>query len=82
MVTEIAVLDVRPGDVRQMEFAGSYRRGKETVGDLDLLADSDDAESIMDCLEELEDTDTIIARGDTKMSVRLAGGSSLMRWIC
>jgi len=69
----LALLRDCPG-VARLEVAGSYRRGKETVGDLDFLADSDDASAIMDRLAEFEETDTIIARGDTKMSVRLVGG--------
>jgi len=69
----LALLRDCPG-VARLEVAGSYRRGKETVGDLDFLADSDDASAIMDRLAEFEETDTIIARGDTKMSVRLVSG--------
>src|SRR5688572_23061191 len=36
--------------IRQLEVAGSYRRGRETIGDLDLLVDADDANAAMDQL--------------------------------
>ncbi len=55
----------------RFEFAGSYRRGKETVGDLDLLVDSADAEQVMKHFAEFPEITSVIARGDTKMSVRL-----------
>ncbi len=57
--------------VGQLEFAGSYRRGKETVGDLDMLATSTDAPGVMDHFASFEDITSTIVRGDTKMSVRL-----------
>ncbi len=57
--------------IRQSEFAGSYRRGKETVGDLDLLVDSDDSQTVMDHFGKYEEITSIIVRGETKMSVRL-----------
>jgi DNA polymerase (family 10) len=60
--------------VRQMEMAGSYRRGRETVGDLDLLIDADDATAAMDRLASFPSVEELIGRGDTKMSVRLASG--------
>ncbi|TWT36433.1 DNA polymerase/3'-5' exonuclease PolX [Posidoniimonas corsicana] len=68
-----ALLDhLRPlGQVKQLEAAGSYRRGKETVGDIDLLADSTDVGAVMDRLGEFPGVAEVIARGDTKMSVRL-----------
>lgn len=60
--------------IRQIEFAGSYRRGRETVGDLDLLVDASRSGPVMDRLEEFAGVTDILARGETKMSVRLEGG--------
>lgn len=58
--------------VNQLEFAGSYRRGKETVGDLDLLVTSQDPEAVMDHFSKLSQIQEIIQRGETKMSIRVA----------
>ncbi|MCC6123523.1 MAG: DNA polymerase/3'-5' exonuclease PolX [Pirellulales bacterium] len=60
--------------VKIVEAAGSYRRGKETVGDLDFLAVAEDAAAAMDALAGYEGISQVIARGDTKMSVRLSHG--------
>jgi len=60
--------------IRQMEFAGSYRRGKETVGDLDLLVVTEDPDRVMDHFGRFPGVQKVLARGDTKMSVRLQIG--------
>lgn len=60
--------------LEKIEPAGSYRRGRETIGDLDLLAISDDSAEIMDRLAKFDGVAGVQARGDTKMSVRLANG--------
>jgi DNA polymerase (family 10) len=60
--------------IKQMEFGGSYRRGKETVGDLDLLAVAKGADKAMDCLNVYPGLTQVLLRGPTKMSVRLAEG--------
>ncbi|MGD9637121.1 MAG: DNA polymerase/3'-5' exonuclease PolX [Pirellulales bacterium] len=60
--------------LKQIEAAGSYRRGRETIGDLDLLADAKDTDAAMDHLAKFEDDVELIGRGDTKMSIRLKRG--------
>jgi len=62
------------GAVEQMEIAGSYRRGKDSVGDLDVLVVAKDGKKVMDCLGDYGDVADVLLRGDTKMSVRLTGG--------
>lgn len=57
--------------IKKLEFAGSYRRGKETVGDVDILVVSDDHSAVMDQLESFPGRLSTIARGDTKMSIRV-----------
>ncbi|HUY31946.1 MAG TPA: DNA polymerase/3'-5' exonuclease PolX [Pirellulales bacterium] len=60
--------------LEQIAPAGSYRRGRETVGDLDFLVVSSDPGQVMDRLGALAGVVDVLARGDTKMSVRLAAG--------
>ncbi|MCA9178659.1 MAG: DNA polymerase/3'-5' exonuclease PolX [Planctomycetales bacterium] len=60
--------------IQRMELAGSYRRGKETVGDLDILVVADDHQPVMDRFGAYEDLATVIGRGETKMSIRLKNG--------
>jgi DNA polymerase (family 10) len=62
-----------PG-VRQIEAAGSYRRGRDTVGDIDLLADAADSAAAMDHFGQYLPVAEVVARGDTKMTVRLNNG--------
>ena len=62
-----------PG-IKQLEAAGSYRRGKETVGDLDFLVTAKDGTAVMDRLGGFGGVTQVIARGETKMSVRLRSG--------
>ncbi len=67
---DIASLDC----VDKAEIAGSFRRRKETVGDLDLLVTSTDSERVMDRLAENEFVEKVLQRGETKQRVRLRMG--------
>ena len=57
--------------IEKLEFAGSYRRGTETVGDIDILVVSSDPAQVMDLLATLPGMVSLTARGDTKMSIRV-----------
>lgn len=57
--------------IEKLEFAGSYRRGKETIGDVDILVVSQDVDSVMDLLEAFPARLSTLVRGETKMSIRV-----------
>ncbi len=61
-------------EVDRIAAAGSYRRRRETVGDLDILVTGRDSRAIMDRFVAGEDVGEVIARGDTKTSVLLRNG--------
>lgn len=55
--------------VRRAAYAGSLRRMRETIGDVDLLVASGQAEPIMDTFVGLPIVSRVIAHGDTKSSI-------------
>lgn len=61
-------------DVEDVEVAGSFRRGLETVGDLDFLVASNNPSSVMKWFTTQELVESVQSRGKTKSSVRLEGG--------
>lgn len=63
--------------VQKATVAGSCRRRKETVGDLDVLVTSSDSNAPMDRLAENPLVVKVLARGDTKQRVRLKSGLEL-----
>ena len=63
--------------VEQIEMAGSYRRGCETIGDLDLLIDAENGDAVMDHFGSFLGTVDVLVRGETKMSIRLDSGMQI-----
>ncbi|MFC6836524.1 DNA polymerase/3'-5' exonuclease PolX [Halomarina ordinaria] len=59
--------------VERCEVAGSLRRWKPTIGDVDLLVASEDAEAVVDAFTDWEEADVVIEAGTGKASVRSAG---------
>ena len=55
-------------------YAGSLRRMQETIGDIDLLVASEDHDTVMGAFTSLPYVERVIARGDTKSSVRTTKG--------
>jgi DNA polymerase (family 10) len=51
--------------------AGSVRRRKETIGDIDILVTSDYSQKVMDYFCKMPEVEKVYAKGETKSSVRL-----------
>ena len=62
-----------PG-VERVSIAGSLRRRRETIGDLDLLAISSEPTRVMRFFTEMPEVEAVHARGPTKSMVRLSNG--------
>jgi DNA polymerase (family 10) len=55
-------------------IGGSIRRGRPTIGDVDILIASDHAAPIMDALVSMENVARVLGHGPTKSSVELLSG--------
>ncbi|WP_376789803.1 DNA polymerase/3'-5' exonuclease PolX [Thermoflexus sp.] len=62
-----------PG-VQQLAAAGSFRRMKDTIGDLDFLVAADNPDAVMERFTTLPIVETVLLKGSTKSSVRLRTG--------
>ena len=60
--------------LQQATVAGSLRRMKATIGDIDLLVASDEPGAVMDCFVNLPMVEEVALRGSTKTSVILQNG--------
>lgn len=71
-----AYLRTMPG-VRLAEVAGSIRRRKETVKDIDLVVAAQEGEWQETAVTSMPGVEQVQSRGPTKLSVRLAGGMNM-----
>jgi len=60
--------------VKAVEVAGSFRRRRETVGDLDVLVSATRSAPVMDELVAYEDVVEVVSKGPTRATVRLRAG--------
>jgi len=60
--------------VKQVEVAGSFRRRRETVGDLDVLVGAKRGAKVMDQVVRYEDVAEVQAQGGTRATLRLRNG--------
>ena len=60
--------------VKKAIAAGSFRRMKETIGDIDYLVVSNNTESVMDHFVSMPEVEEVLSRGQSKAFVRLNNG--------
>lgn len=60
--------------VIRVELAGSLRRKRETVKDIDIVVSTDSPKKVMDDFVILSNVDSVVAKGETKSSVVLKSG--------
>ncbi len=77
LISEAVLAHLReaPG-IGRIDAAGSLRRMRETVGDIDILAEGKNGASIIDHFVRLPGLKRVLARGETKASILLALESS------
>ena len=66
--------------VKAAEAAGSLRRMRETVGDLDLLVSTDHPEEVMQTFVDLPIVGRVRSQGEVKTSVELIDGMRVQVW--
>ena len=62
------------GGISQIEVAGSYRRRRETIGDLDILVTSGDSPKVMERFVSYGEVAEVVSQGETRSSVKLQSG--------
>jgi DNA polymerase (family 10) len=62
------------GGLANLEVAGSYRRRRETIGDLDVLATATDHGRVIERFIGNPEVAKVVSRGETRVSVQLRGG--------
>ena len=62
------------GGIQQIEVAGSFRRRRETIGDLDILVTSTAPDQAMARFIKYPDVKRVVSQGPTRATVRLSGG--------
>ncbi len=74
IVKEITAYFKKQPFVKKIEVAGSFRRGKETIGDLDFLVISTQPEKVIQLFIKYPEVKEVLAKGSTKGSIRLRSG--------
>ena len=72
----------RVGGTRQIASAGSLRRRCATIGDLDLLAATDDPAALIAAFDQLPEVSRILSAGIDKSSILLASGRQVDLMVC
>ncbi len=77
---ELLELLLQAGGVERAELAGSLRRRRETVGDIDILVATGDSGPVMQAFVSMSRVGRIIGHGPTKSSVEFVDGTRAQLW--
>src|SRR6266704_3489403 len=62
------------GGIHEIEVAGSYRRRRESIGDLDVVGTSSDSAKVMERFVKYGEVAEVVSQGATRSTVKLRGG--------
>jgi len=62
------------GGINEIDVAGSFRRRKETIGDLDIVVSCADAPAMIQRFGKFSEVRQVASQGDTRSTVRLSSG--------
>jgi DNA polymerase (family X) len=74
LVKQIEASLLKISGVKKAVAAGSFRRMRETIGDIDYVVVSDNAENVMDYFVSMPQVEEVLSRGQSKAFVRLNNG--------
>lgn len=74
VATEIITYMKDNARIKDISPAGSLRRWKETIGDVDILVTGKDGAKIVEVFTKYPNTERVLAGGDTKGSIMVEGG--------
>ncbi|MBI4492405.1 MAG: DNA polymerase/3'-5' exonuclease PolX [Chloroflexi bacterium] len=77
LAEDLVALLARQAPVERVSYAGSLRRARETIGDLDLLASGRDPEAIAEAFVGLPMVVEVLSRGPARCSVLAPGGQQV-----
>ncbi|MGV6814594.1 MAG: DNA polymerase/3'-5' exonuclease PolX [Phycisphaerales bacterium] len=75
----VAMMEALDGTIK-VAYAGSLRRGKESIGDIDILVATKNPDEAREAFTTSEGVMQVLAKGDTKSSIRTAIGETNSRW--
>lgn len=66
--------------IKKIDYAGSLRRGKDTIGDIDILIATPDAGAAVEAFKLMPGVAAVLASGESRASVRIRTSVDLARW--
>jgi DNA polymerase (family 10) len=81
LAQEIIATLKKVGGVTAAEPAGSLRRMRPTVGDLDILVAAKDSAPVMEAFTSLPRVERVLGKGETKSSIEFTDGVRAQLWV-